>query len=215
MFRDRKDAGIQLARRLEHYRGLSETLVLALPRGGIVTAAEVARHLGSPLDVLIIRKLGAPGQPELALGAISETGTVVLNESLIKVLGIPDEYLQREISRQSEEAARRVELYRQGSAISALEGRTVILVDDGVATGATVKAAVATLKRERIGRMVVALPVASPEAVRELGSLTDELVCLEIPLYFISVGSYYDRFPEVMDNAVVDILQQARAAERV
>ena len=209
MFRDRRDAGIQLAGRLKHYKDYEGALVLALPRGGVVTGFEIAHYLNAPLDVLIVRKIGFPGQPELAIGAISETETVVLNQSIISVYGVSNDYIQGEISRQKEEIIRRVELYRKGKKILEIEGKTIILVDDGVATGATVKAAIATLKKEKIKKLVVAMPVAPPDTAKELKGMVDEFICLETPWDFMAVGSYYDDFTQVSDTEVVEMLQKS------
>lgn len=211
MFIDRRDAGIQLAQRLKKYRGQKGVLVLALPRGGVVTGFEIARSLGAPLDVLIVRKIGFPGQPELAIGAVSETGAVVLNESIISSYGVSDDYVKKEISRQKEEISRRVKLYRKGESISELEGRTIILVDDGVATGATVKAAIATLKKEKITKLVLALPVGPPDAAAELKEMVDDFICLEVPAYFGAVGAFYEDFTQVSDDEVVEMLERAAA----
>ncbi len=211
MFIDRRDAGIQLAQRLKKYRGQKGVLVLALPRGGVVTGFEIARSLGAPLDVLIVRKIGFPGQPELAIGAVSETGAVVLNESIISSYGVSEDYVKKEISRQKEEISRRVKLYRKGESISELEGRIIILVDDGVATGATVKAAIATLKKEKITKLVLALPVGPPEAAAELKVMVDDFICLEVPAYFGAVGAFYEDFTQVSDDEVVEMLERAAA----
>lgn len=214
MFIDRRDAGIQLAQRLKKYRGQKGVLVLALPRGGVVTGFEIARSLGAPLDVLIVRKIGFPGQPELAIGAVSETGAVVLNESIISSYGVSDDYVKKEISRQKEEISRRVKLYRKGESISELEGRTIILVDDGVATGATVKAAIATLKKEKITRLMLALPVGPPDAAAELKEMVDDFICLEVPEYFGAVGAFYEDFTQVSDDEVVEMLERAAADQK-
>ena len=209
MFKDRKDAGVQLALRLKDYRDREGVIVLALPRGGVVTGYEVASYLNCPLDVIIIRKLGFPGEPELAIGAISETGVIVLNESIIPT-GVSGKYIESEISRQKAEIERRVNLYRKGESLPDLKGKTVVLVDDGVATGATMKAAISTLKVEGLERLVVALPVAPPETAEELRQMVDELICLETPYGFMAVGSYYQDFTQVSDKEVVEILEKAK-----
>lgn len=208
MFRDRRDAGFQLSQRLKHYKGQRDVLVLSLPRGGVVTGFEIARFLSVPLDVMIVRKLGFPGQPELAIGAISETGTVLLNHSIIATFDIPDEYIRQEIARQKEEIAHRTNLYRKGRKIEKPEGKAIILVDDGVATGATMKTAVVTLREEKANKLIVALPVAPPETADELKRLADEFICIEVPLDFLSVGTYYQEFSQVTDNEVVGMLQE-------
>ncbi len=214
MFKDRKDAGAQLAERLKEYIGQKNMLVLALPRGGVVTGVEIANRLKAPLDVLIVRKIGHPGQPELAVGAISETGSIVYNEDVVASAGVTREYLRGEAARQREETARRQRLYRGGQKLVNLRGKTIILVDDGVATGATMKAAVETLKRQQVGKLVVAVPVAPPETAAELQKMVDVFVCLAMPEDFFSVGSYYEDFMQVTDADVTMFLRnfQRRAA---
>ena len=209
MFRNRTEAGVKLAEKLEQYRDRGDVIVLALPRGGVVTGFEVARLLNVPLDVLIVRKIGFPGQEELAAGAVSETGSVVLNRDIVAMGGLSEEFLQREIGRQKQEIDRRVALYRGGERLAGLAGRTAILVDDGVATGATVKAAVAALKEEKLVKLVLALPVAPPDTVNVLRAMVDELVCLETPQYFMAVGAHYQDFTQVADEEVVKLLQRS------
>jgi putative phosphoribosyl transferase len=209
MFNDRSDAGIQLASRLKEYKDKEGVLVLALPRGGVVTGYEIARHLNAPLDIVIVRKIGFPGQPELAIGAVSETGTVVLNDYIISGYGVSKEYIESEVSRQKEEITRRVKLYRKGKWLSGLEGKTVILVDDGIATGATMKVAIATLREEKLNKLVVALPVAPSSVAEEIEKMVDELICIETPLDFMAVGSYYYDFTQVSDKEVVELLRRS------
>lgn len=211
MFIDRKDAGIQLAERLKRHANEKGALVLALPRGGVVTGAEIARRLKLPLDVLIVRKIGHPLQPELAIGAVSETGTVELNQSIIAASGVSQAYIDEEVLAQKKEIVRRVELYRSGKGIARLAGKTIILVDDGVATGATLKAAIATLRREKTSRLVVAIPVAPPETASELERMADEFICIETPPHFMAVGAHYQDFVQVTDGEVVKLLQQSAA----
>src|SRR6266568_5119476 len=174
IYKDRRDAGRQLAGVLSHYRDKPDTIILGLPRGGVAVAVEIATALNLPLDVLIVRKIGFPGNPELAVGALSETGALALNEEIIAGYGVEREYLARETTRQNVEIARRKVLYRGGEGLPPLAGKTVILVDDGIATGATVKAAITTLKQERLARLVVALPVASPDAEATIRRLMED-----------------------------------------
>ena len=210
MFKDRKDGGTQLSGKLKEYIGQKNVLVLALPRGGVVTGVEIAAFLEAPLDVLIVRKIGHPWQPELAVGAISETGSIVYNEEVISSMGVTKDYLRGEAARQREEIARRQQLYRGGRKLVNLRGKTVILVDDGVATGATMKAAVETVKREQVGKIVVAVPVAPPGTAAELQRIVDVFVCLAMPGDFMSVGSCYSEFPQVTDAEVVTLLGDHR-----
>ena len=214
MFIDRKDAGNQLAERLKEYHGREEVLVLALPRGGVVVGFEIAAQLKADLDVLIVRKIGFPRQPELAAGAVAETGTVVLNKEILSSSGgATAAYVEQETARQKEEIVRRVALYRKGAAIKALKDRTVILVDAGVATGATMKAAIEALKKEGLRKLVIAVPVAPPVTAEELRGMADEFICIGTPPDFMSVGSHYLDFTQVTDEEVVRLLEKAGAVE--
>ncbi len=210
MYKDRKDAGTQLAERLKEYIGQENVLVIALPRGGVVTGAEIADRLKTPVDVLIVRKIGHPWQPELAVGAISETGSIVYNEDVVASTGVTKDYLRGEAARQREEIARRQQLYRGGQKLMDLRGKIVILVDDGVATGATMKAAVKTLKRQVVGKLIAAVPVAPSSTAAELQRMVDVFVCLDIPQDFVSVGSYYEDFRQVTDADVTQLLREFR-----
>jgi putative phosphoribosyl transferase len=213
MFNDRTDAGIQLVSRLKEYKDKEGVIVLALPRGGVVTGYAIAQHLNAPLDIVIVRKIGFPGQPELGIGAVSETGSIVLNDYIISGYGVSKEYIEREVSIQKEEIARRVKLYRKGKWLSGLKGKTIILVDDGVATGATMKAAITTLKEEKLNKLVVALPVAPSSVAEEIGTMVDEFICIETPFDFMAVGSYYDNFTQVSDEEVVELLRRSKEKE--
>ncbi len=215
VYKNRREAGVRLAEELLHYRDKEDVIVLGLPRGGVAVAAEVAKALRSPLDILIVRKIGHPSNSELAVGAVSETGTIVLNEDIISLYGVSRGYIDRESARQKEEISRRKGLYRGGRGVPELAGKTVILVDDGVATGATVKAAVATLKHEKLARLVVALPVASRDAEDEISRMVDEWVCLQAPEDFMAVGSYFRDFTQVEDAEVIEMLHgRQRGGER-
>lgn len=214
VFKDRNEAGKLLAEQLAHYRDKAGVIVLGLPRGGVTVAHEIAAALGCPLDILIVRKIGFPGNPELAAGAVSETGTVVINEAIVSSYGVGKGYLEHETARQREEIVRRALLYRGGKGVPSLVGKTVILVDDGVATGATVKAAISTLKQEGIARLVLAVPVASQGAKAELAAMVDEWVCLQAPFGFMAVGNYYHDFTQVEDDEVVAMLKQGAISER-
>ena len=210
MFTDRRDAGLQLAEKLKHYRNYEGVLVLALPRGGAVTGLEIARAIDATLDVLIVRKIGFPGQSELAIGAVSETGAVVLNQRIISDGGVSKKYIEDEISAQKKEIDRRIKLYREGRRLEfeKVEGKKIILVDDGIATGATIKAAIATLKEENIERLIVAVPVSPLETADEIRAMTDEFICLYTPSYFMAVGNYYQNFNQVTDEEVAEILKE-------
>jgi putative phosphoribosyl transferase len=210
MFKDRGEAGEKLAIRLEKYRGKKNVLVLAIPRGGVVTGDEVARAIEVPLDIIIIRKIGFPGNPELGIGAVSETGAVVLDQSIISADGISQEYIEETIHEERKEIQRRIEKYRRGESLPELAGMTVILVDDGVATGSTIKAAIQALREEELERLVVAVPVSPPSTAKELTEMADEFVCLDTPRSFGAVGNFYRDFSQVTDEEAVAILEKRK-----
>lgn len=217
-FRDRVYAGRILAKRLGDCRG-KDALVLGIPRGGVPVAAEVARSLDAELDVLVARKLGAPGQEELAIGAVTANGGEFLNEELIGYLGVTRAYLERVKRDQMDEARRREALFRGGRAEERIQGRVVILVDDGLATGATMRAAVRSVRKRRPARLIVAVPVGSREACADLRSEADEVVCPWIPDSFGAVGYFYENFQPTEDAEVRRILREhaglSRAAAEV
>jgi predicted phosphoribosyltransferase len=209
-FRDRKEAGQRLAASL---MGLERPVhVLAIPRGGVVVGAEVARVLGASLDVIVPRKLRAPDNPELAIGAVAHDGTVYLDPGLEGFLGSED-YLRTEVRIQQEEIARRMVVYRGSQAYSDLAGFTVCVVDDGLATGSTMIAALRAVRRMGCRRLVAAIPVAPPEAVRKLRDEADEVICLHVPYAFYAVGQFYDDFAQTTDDEVVAILRNARTPD--
>jgi len=209
-FADRRDAGRRLAQALGRYRSV-QPVVLGLPRGGVPVAAEVARELGAPLDVLVVRKLGAPGHPEFAVGAVA-SGATVLHDDVVRQLGIPQEYLDRVIAQEQEELARRERAYRGSRPAVDVRGRTVILVDDGLATGATAEAAIRVLRAQGAGPIVLAVPVSAPDTLRRLTPLVDDLVCLSAPLGFRAVSLSYDDFSPTSDDEVLACLHERPAA---
>ena len=204
-FRDRRDAGVQLAAALRGYRN-QNALVIGLPRGGVVVAAEVAASLQAELDILVVRKLGAPGQPELGLGAIAEGGVQLLNEPLMAQVKVTREQLQSTIDAETMELERRVARYRRGGEPPAVAGRTVILVDDGLATGGTVRAAAGALRELAASSLVLAVPVGSPRTVEELRPLFDDIICLETPTMFYAIGQFYTDFAQTTDEEVIELL---------
>jgi putative phosphoribosyl transferase len=204
-FRDRREAGRLLVQRLSDLRS-EEPVVVGLPRGGVPVAAEVAGALGAPLDVLVVRKLGCPWQPELGMGAIGEANILVLNEDLVARLGVPTVDVEAVTERERTELERRVRRYRGERPPVPVEGRTVIVVDDGIATGFTAKAAVAILRRRRAKRVVLAVPVAPPGTVEELGRVADEVVVLEEPVGFFAIGEFYANFTQTTDEEVAACL---------
>jgi len=207
-FADRRDAGERLLGRLRH-ETLVDPLVLAIPRGGVAVGAVIARGLGCELDVVLSRKLRAPHQPELAVGAITETGVVHMTRELGTWAGVSEAYLEAERNRQLAEIDRRRTMFRAIRPQASVAGRSVIIVDDGIATGSTMIAAIHTLRAAGAGEIFVAVPVAPPERLDEIRSLCDKLVCLQAPLEFMAVGQFYERFDEVTDEQVCDFLRSS------
>lgn len=201
-FLDRREAGLQLADALAHYSGDPQAIVLALPRGGVPVGYEVAGKLRVPLDVFVVRKLGTPWQPELAMGAIASGGVEVINEDVVRVLRISPSQVEAAVARETLELERRERQYRGGQEPLAVRGRTAILVDDGIATGSTMRAAIAALRRAEVARIVVAVPVASPRTCAELEEIVDEVVCLHSPASFEAVGEFYHDFSQTTDAEV-------------
>lgn len=212
MFLDRVDAGRKLASQIATMK-LSQPIVFALPRGGVPVGAEVARVLGAPLDVLVVRKIGVPFQPELALGAIAdgERPVVACNEDVLAASGVSAAEFEQLAEAQRAEIARRKLLYGGVHAAKAVAGRDVVLVDDGLATGATAKVAIAALRHDKPARIILAVPVASPETLLEMHNLVEAVVCLETPRWFTGVGAYYGDFRQVADEEVIATLASFRA----
>ena len=211
-FPNRADAGRRLAEKLEQYAGRDDVIVLGLPRGGVPVAYQVAQRLGVPLDVFIVRKLGVPGFEELALGAIASGGVRVLNDDVVRVLPNASELVESVTARETAELQRREQAYRDGRPPPELRGRVVILVDDGLATGATMRAAVAALRQLGAAKIVVAVPVGAADTCRELEEEVDETVCAMAPEWFQAVGQFYEDFSQTSDDEVRELL--ARAAQR-
>ncbi|MFW6146030.1 MAG: phosphoribosyltransferase [Planctomycetota bacterium] len=208
MFRDRTEAGLRLAEALDHLRD-SDPIILALPRGGVVVAATVARAMEAPLDVVVVRKLGAPMQPEFGFGAIS--GDVcVLDDRTVQALGLSDDEINRVVEAERAELHRREATYREGQPPLNVADRTVVLVDDGLATGGSARAAVQALRHMQPAQIVLAVPVAPPDTAANLARDVDELVCLTTPPDFQAVGRWYQHFEQTSDAEVLDLLRQAR-----
>jgi putative phosphoribosyl transferase len=203
-----------LARELERYAGHDDVIVLALPRGGVPVAYEIARALGAPLDVFVVRKLGLPGHEELAMGAIATGGLVVLDQHLIQRLRIPDAAVRRVVDDELRELERRDAAYRGNRPRPDLKGKTVILVDDGLATGATMRAAALAVREQEPARVVVAVPVASAETCEEIGEDVDEIVCGLTPAPFYAVGAWYEDFSQTSDEEVRELLARASQTRR-
>ncbi len=213
-FMDRTDAGQALARSLDHLRG-TDLVVLGLPRGGVPVAYEVARALQAPLDVIVVRKLGVPYQPELAMGAIGEGGIRVSNDEVIRRGGITAQEIAAVEQRERADLVQQAKRFRAGRSLVAVAGRTAVIVDDGIATGSTAAAACQVARQMGATRVVLAVPVGAPESIRLLENVCDEVVCLHAPEYFMAVGTFYDDFRHVSDNEVTDLLARALEAMQV
>ena len=210
-FPNRTEAGRQLAEKLVKYAGRADVIVLGLPRGGVPVAFEVAQRLGVPLDVFLVRKLGVPGFEELAVGAIASGGLRVLNEDVMRAIPNADEVIESVTARETAELERREQSYRDGRPPPELRDRVVILVDDGLATGATMRAAVKALRQRGVAKIVVAVPVGPPDTCREFEDEADETICASAPAFFQAVGQYYEDFSQTSDEEVRELL--ARAAK--
>jgi len=211
LYENRRQAGIGLAARVEHLHGRGDVVVLALPRGGVPVAHEVARALNAPLDIFLVRKLGLPGHAELAMGAIASGGVRVLNEDIVRWFSVPATVIDDVAREEEAELVRRERDYRAGRPPVELTDRIVLLVDDGLATGATMKAAVQAVRAQRPSRIIVAVPVGSPDTCRELAGIADEVVCARTPGNFTAVGQWYRDFSETTDQEVRDLLHGRNA----
>jgi putative phosphoribosyl transferase len=210
MFKDRLDAGRQLASRLARYTAL-EPVVVGLPRGGLPVAAEVADRLGAPLDIIVVRKIGLPWQPELGIGAVAEGGIRVLNDVLVEEVGIEPIELEAATARERVELARRVHRYRGERSAVPVDGRVVIVVDDGLATGYTARAAIEAIRRGGARRVILAVPVAPEDSVAAMRGVADEVVVVDTPPRFFAIGDFYEDFAQTSDEEVVSLLERAAA----
>jgi len=211
IFRDRHDAGRQLGKALARYSDRPNVLVLALPRGGVPVAYEVAQAIGAPLDVFLVRKLGFPGNEEYAMGAVASGGVCVLDEDVLRSTGVSAGAVRRVIEREERELRRRERAYRDDRAALELEGRTVILVDDGLATGSSMRAAIEAVRRRHAQAIVVAVPVGPAERLQEFKRIADEVVCVASPTPFLAVGRFYGNFDQTTDEEVVELLERTHA----
>jgi predicted phosphoribosyltransferase len=212
-FRDRREAGRLLGQQLSRYKDRDDVIVLALPRGGVPVAFEIARQLKAPLDVFVVRKLGVPWHPELAMGAIAGDGVEVLNGDVVTAYNIPPHVIRAVAVRETEELSRRLKQYRGDRPLPRLTGMTVLLVDDGLATGSTMRAAVEAVRHEKPHAIVIAVPVAAASTCHELGAEVDDIVCLRTPLDFSAVGLWYDDFSQTTDEEVRQLLSESYAVQ--
>ncbi|RLG61007.1 phosphoribosyltransferase [Candidatus Geothermarchaeota archaeon] len=209
MFKDRFEAGRKLAERLKEYEK-DNVLILAIPRGGVIIGYEVSKTIKAPLDLIIPRKLSAPGNPELAIGAVGPDGSMVLNKDIIKWLGVSTKYIEAEKERQMREVKRRMLRYRGSESLPEVKDKVVILVDDGIATGATMRAAIASVRKMGAKKIVVAVPVGPPETIKRLRKEADEVICLETPEPFFAIGQFYLDFEQVSDEEVIRFLKETK-----
>lgn len=209
-FSDRKDAGKQLASALTDF-SFKEGMVVAIPRGGVVVGYEIASALNFKLDVIIPRKIGTPDNPELAIGAVTEDGTMILDDSLIMYLGVSNDYIYQESERQKQEIRRRQNFYRQGVSEPEIKDKNVIVVDDGIATGYTMKAALASVRNRGAATLTVAIPVGPPSTIKELEGQADNIVCLYTPEYFQAIGQFYSDFSQTTDKEVIELLKKQKS----
>jgi predicted phosphoribosyltransferase len=212
-FSDRVEAGKRLASAMRDFAG-KNGIVLAIPRGGVVVGYEIAKALSLLLDVIIPRKIGAPDNPELAIGAMTEDGTIILDDNLITYIGVPRDYIKAESERQKHEIERRLKLYRQNEPYPSLKGLDVVIVDDGIATGSTMKAALASVKNRGASTVTVAVPVGPPSTIKELKKQADRVVCLYAPEYFQAIGQFYTDFNQTTDEEVIQLLKQSKQKSR-
>lgn len=209
MFRDRRDAGRYLAELLSSYKH-NDLVIIGIPRGGVIVADEVARSLSAPLDLVVPRKIGAPGNPELALGAIAPDGIKVLDENLLSQFGVSDNYLKSTIEDETKEMERRTNVYREGLRPLDLKGKTVIVVDDGVATGATTEAALEYVRHLDPSRLILAVPVGPKDTIERLTDKADDVIVAHAPSLFFAVGQFYERFDQTTDDEVLEVMKVYR-----
>lgn len=208
IFHDRKNAGEKLAEKLKKYKGQSDVVILGLPRGGVVIANEISKKLKLPLDIIVPRKVGAPGNPELAIGAITESGEKIFDEEIVKYTRAGQEYIDKTVEEEKKEAQRRLKIYRAGKPPVDLKGKTIILIDDGIATGSTMRAAIASVKAKKAHKVVVAVPVLARDTVKKIEKEADELIYLDAPLFFGAVGTFYEIFDQTDDEEVIEIMKR-------
>ncbi|OGY42076.1 MAG: hypothetical protein A2Y82_02305 [Candidatus Buchananbacteria bacterium RBG_13_36_9] len=208
-FEDRADAGQKLAAKLIQYKNQKDALILALPRGGVVTAFEIARDLNLPLDIVVPRKIGAPQNEEYAIGAITESGEGIFNQEAIASLNITKDYLEQTIAKEKKEAQRRLETYRQDRPPLNLSAKAVIIIDDGIATGLTMRAAIKSIREKKAKKIIVAVPVSAQDSLKTIKEEADEVICLHAPLFFGAVGAFYKDFRQTTDEEVIDLMKKS------
>ncbi len=207
LFKDRRDAGRKLVARLQEYKGEKDVVVIGLPRGGVITASEVAKELGVPLDIVVPRKIGAPGHEEFAIGALCEEGDAILDQNMIDYLDISERYVNAKIAEEKKEAQRRLKLYRGDREPLDLKEKAVIMVDDGIATGHTMRAAIASTKRKGAKKVIVAVPVTAKDSLYTISEEADKIIYLDAPMFFDAIGRFYQVFDQTEDEEVIEIMK--------
>jgi len=208
LFYDRQDAGQKLAEKLIEYKNNPKVIIVGLPRGGVIIGHEISQVLKTPLDIVVPRKIGAPDNPELAIGAITEKGQGIFNEHIIQAYNISLDYIDQETVKEQQEARRRLKIYRGNKKPLDLENKIVIIVDDGIATGSTMQAAIASIKNKRPRKIIVAVPVLAQDSIPKIEEIVDELIYLKSPPLFMAVGNFYDLFAQVEDQEVINIIKK-------
>ena len=210
IFKNRQDAGQKLAQKLNKFKSQKDTIILALPRGGVVTAFEIAKELNLHLDLVVPRKIGAPDNEEYAIGAITETGEGIFNQEAIDSLRVSKEYLDKKVAEEKKEAQRRLKTYRQDRPSLNLANKTVIIVDDGIATGLTMRAAIKSVREKKAQKVVVAVPVSAKDSLKIIADEVDQVICLDAPLFFGAVGAFYQDFGQTTDEEVIDLMKKSK-----
>ena len=209
IFKSREDAAFKLANKLKKYKDKPDTIIIALPRGGVVLGKILSKELDLPLDIIAPRKIKAPDNPELAIGAICED-KVFLNTNIVKMMGINSVYIEKASNEEKKEEERRINAYRKNKSPLNLKGKIVILVDDGIATGATIRVAISAIKNHKVAKIVVAVPVASPDSIEAIKEEVKEVICLQTPSEFMGISQFYENFPQVEDKTVIKLLQEKK-----
>jgi predicted phosphoribosyltransferase len=209
IFHDRADAGQKLALALQKFKNAKNTIILALPRGGVVVGFETAEELNLPLDIIVPRKIGAPDNEEFAIGAITESGEGIFDQEIISTYDISQDYIDKTVAKEKKEAERRLKTYRGDRPSLELKDKTVIIVDDGIATGSTMRAAIKSVKTKQAKKVIVAVPTSAADSAAEIKKEVDEFICLDIPEYFGAVGAFYEVFIQTEDNEVIELLQKS------
>lgn len=209
IYKNRQQAGQKLAEKLNEFKGQKDTIILALPRGGVVTAFEIAKELNLPLDLVVPRKIGAPENEEYAIGAITETGEGIFNQEAIDSLRIPKSYLDNKIVEEKKEAQRRLKKYRQDRPPLNLENKIVIIIDDGIATGLTMQAAIKSVKEKKARKIIVAVPVSAKDSIIAIEKEVDKIICLQAPIFFGAVGAFYENFGQTTDEEVIELMKES------